>query len=694
MKKSLLFVLSAVWCLTIPAVLAGVDPLADCTLKVTATSANGTVLCPSGNMTLTANSTGGGTGTPSYIWKKGLLAVANTKSYTANSAGSYTVTVTQNGCTATSDTLKLTVGTLPVVGAITGDALVCPGKETTLSTSASGGTAPYTYEWKVDGAVMTGITAASVKISQAGSYSVTVKDANGCVSTAPAFFSVKSNPTELYITTEGRGNICTGDSLGVKLIVFSLKGFTPDTYSWKRDGKAVGNSETLQTNSTGSYTLEITDAKGCIATSNNTAKIGQATSPIASAGPGATLTGAETYSLAGVTTARGGTSPYKYSWATQPSLGTPSTEAQPKIGPFTASTAVTLTVTDDKGCTATSTAQIVFIPCKLSVNLSGSEYFCEGIKATLTASVKDTLGSVKFKWSGGQTSRSVNFTESGTYSVIAIDSKGCVATQSATIEQKGTPTVLISGDNYYCRGGGALLKATTSGGQAPLRYQWKQGTTAITGGTGSQYNVSAPGNYSVVVRDTLGCTKESAAVAITERGTDISATLTATGRTFVQEPDTVVLNASTGAGYTYIWTRNAQVIPGATKARFVARSSAATGSYVVIIVKEGCSVPSPSVQVTIESPTAVEPSSPEISTKVYPNPSEGRAVVELILPKPSGATFVLHGLNGTRLDTQQKATAKTHRFDVDLTSSPDGLYLWRIDTGSGWVRGKLLKTSK
>ncbi|SDL82753.1 T9SS type A sorting domain-containing protein [Siphonobacter aquaeclarae] len=690
MKKSLLIVLSAIWVLGTGPAAASTDPVADCTLKVTATSSIGNVLCPSGSTVLTANPTGG-TGTAAYTWKKGSQMVGSAKTYEATTAGSYTVTVKQGGCTATSDSLKLTVGTIPVIGAIRGDTLICANKDIVLTTSATNGTAPYTYEWKREGVVLPGLTANSITISLAGNYSVSVKDAKGCVSASQATFTVGA--PKLFITTQGRGQLCSGDNLGVKLIVFSMEGFVADSYSWKKDGKAVGTGPAFQATSTGTYTLEITDTKGCVAVSGNSAKVEQATSPVANAGPGATLTGTETYNLANVTTAKSGTTPYTYAWTTDPAIGKTYSEAQPQIGPFKASTAVTLTVTDAKGCTATNTAQVVYNPCKISVAVSGSEYFCEGIKATLTATVKDTLGKVTYKWSSGETTRGVNFTTAGNYSVTVTDTKGCSVTQSIAVEQKGTPTVQINGDNYYCRGGGALLKATASGGQAPLRYQWRKGTAAISGGTASQYNVSAEGSYSVVVKDTLGCTKESASVTITERGTDITATLTAAGKTFVQEPDTVVLNASTGTNYAYVWTRNGQVISGATKARYVARSSAATGSYVVIIVKEGCSVPSPSVQVTIESPTAVEPSSPEVITKVYPNPSSGRAVLELTLPNPSAATLVLQGLNGTRLDTQQKAPAKSHRFEVDLTTSPDGLYLWRIDTGNGWVRGKLLKTS-
>jgi subtilisin-like proprotein convertase family protein len=145
------------------------------TQQVTVTAApvatiSGTAeFCAGGSTTLTSSSATGN------VWSPG---GATTQSIPVSTANSYTVTVTANGCSATSAATTVTENPLPATPSITagGPTTFCdPGSVTLTSSSATGNV------WTPGGATTQAITADAT-----GSYTVTVTDGNGCVSAASA----------------------------------------------------------------------------------------------------------------------------------------------------------------------------------------------------------------------------------------------------------------------------------------------------------------------------------------------------------------------------------------------------------------------------------------------------------------------------------------------------------------------------
>jgi hypothetical protein len=140
-----------------------------------------TSFCSGGSVVLNANT---GTGF-SYAWRLNGTAIsgATSSSYTATNAGSYTVVVSNGGCTATSSAISVSVNAPPVASCSSNTA------NATVGVSPSGGLAPYTVNWNTSPAQSS--TTASVATS--GSYTATVTDARGCstscttsISLAPA----------------------------------------------------------------------------------------------------------------------------------------------------------------------------------------------------------------------------------------------------------------------------------------------------------------------------------------------------------------------------------------------------------------------------------------------------------------------------------------------------------------------------
>jgi hypothetical protein len=135
----------------------------------------------------------------------------------------------------------ITVNPLPTPG-ISGATAYCAGESTELT--ASGGTS---YVWSGPG--FTGNMASTGPISTAGTYIVTVTNANGCTATSSATIS-----EEAFITVQiSPVTICDGslDSLDAGI------GF--DTYQWFDGPTLVGSSQFLQVTSAGTYTLSVTD---------------------------------------------------------------------------------------------------------------------------------------------------------------------------------------------------------------------------------------------------------------------------------------------------------------------------------------------------------------------------------------------------------------------------------------------------
>ena len=144
-----------------------------------------------------------GYGTLTYQWKKdgsdiaGAAAAIYTISSTATtSAGSYTVAVTNAAGSVTSAAATLTVNVLPAITTQPSSQSVTVGSSVTFSVVATGTPTP-TYQWRKDGAAISGATATSYALSSpvsgdAGSYTVVVTNAAGSVTSSSATLTVNA----------------------------------------------------------------------------------------------------------------------------------------------------------------------------------------------------------------------------------------------------------------------------------------------------------------------------------------------------------------------------------------------------------------------------------------------------------------------------------------------------------------------
>jgi len=210
-------------------------------------------LCTGGTGSLSV-SADGGLGTRSY--KLGTGSWQSSNQFTGLTAGTYTVYVKDDAGNEESSMVTIT-DPPPVTANVTGDLTVCSGETTTLT--ATGGTS---YLWNG----MLGTNAAiMVSPTTNTTYSVTVTDANNCISTASVTVQIYivQPPVITYTDNTGLNNndgtICAGSDAMV-----NISGAV--TYLWS-DGSTAA-SRTLMPACTTPYDLTVTDINGCTLTSN------------------------------------------------------------------------------------------------------------------------------------------------------------------------------------------------------------------------------------------------------------------------------------------------------------------------------------------------------------------------------------------------------------------------------------------
>ena len=219
------------------------DPAAlSCTVSATQMASCG---MSDGQATVTAT---GGTPAYSYLWDN----TETTSTATALSAGSHTVTVTDdNGCETECIVVITTTAGLTCEFTSTTNVSCNGAADGSATVAASGGTSPYTYTWS------SGQTTAAISNLSGALYTVTITDNTGCTAVCSTTIS---EATALTCIMEKNSDItCNGQTNGVATVTAS--GGTPGyTYAWS----SSENTPTATMLSEGTNSVTVTDANNCI----------------------------------------------------------------------------------------------------------------------------------------------------------------------------------------------------------------------------------------------------------------------------------------------------------------------------------------------------------------------------------------------------------------------------------------------
>lgn len=422
-----------------------------------------------------------------YTWSTN-PATDTTNAVSGIGAGVYFLTVTDAvGCTRI-DTFQLTEP-LPLSGITTGDNLNCATDiNGEVSILPSGGTAPYSFAWSstaTNNDTITGLTA--------GTYLVTITDANGCSYMDSA---VVAAPPIIDITVTTTQVTCPGGANGTATATVT-GGTGAYTYLW--DSTQTGISAAQLT--VGTHVLIVTDQNGC--QQSDTFEI-TAVPPMLP-----TLLNSQPVSCFGgndgtaTIQVAGGTAPYTYTWNTNPVQDS--------------STAVGLTqgtyevvVTDANGCVLAPISITVNEPQPLIIDtIITADPLCNN-SATGSITVVPAGGTPSYNYSWSSNSGNFNTATgltAGSYTVTVTDGNGCTTFTSATLNDPLLLVGQLSTSPTTCNGGkdGRIEVDTVLGGTPPYEYSI-DGVNFLP--TDIIFFGLFGGNYDVTIRDANGCTYE------------------------------------------------------------------------------------------------------------------------------------------------------------------------------------------
>ncbi len=424
----------------------------------------------------------GGTGAFTLVWdngEKGLVADSLL-------AGMHTVVATDsNGC---SDSLVVNILSTPslVVTLDTVIAPACTGDANGIATVVvTGGTAPYTYNW------LGGDTTASVQNLTSGNTYVIVTDARGCTDSINILVPTKDS---LVITLDTLSNVSCNSGADGFINVSVTGGNAPYSYNWS-NAVTTNNNANL---TAGSYTLTVTDAKGCTSSATYTLTQPDSLQLSLKSVKDVSCNGGSDGELA--ISIVGGTKPYSIAWS--------NAQADSTISGLSAGTYVA-TITDANGCSAVDSFSVQQ-PTAISLNLvSTTMAGCGKANGTATISATGGTGNYTATWDNGERGLSADSLLAGMHLVIVTDSNGCA--DSINVNVQGAPPLVTVVDSIKaptCHGGSDGYSAiTVSGGMPPYSYLWNNNINQA-----SNYNLQS-GVASVVITDALGC-KDSLTVLV------------------------------------------------------------------------------------------------------------------------------------------------------------------------------------
>jgi len=582
----------------------------------------------------------GGTAPYNYQWSNG----ATTQTVTGLGAGTYSVTATDaNGCEATSAVI-LTSTESPTID-IESNSPVCVGSDIYITSSVNGGTPPYNYIWVGPGGYSSSsqnISRTSATLAMGGIYGVTVTDSKGC--TAVAFTSVAVNPNPT-VSASSSSPVCGGSS--INLISIANGGTSPYTYSWS--GPA-GFTSTMQNpirvnanpGMNGTYTVTITDIKGCSAIDYTVVTVNQ--NPTISLNANPVCVGS-TIQL--TSTPSGGTAPYNYSWS-GPAGYTSSVQNPTRLNAgISMGGWYTLTVTDVNGCTATASTYVTVNGNPNVVCSVLQQPGCGLNTGQATVAVSGGQSPYSYLWGNGATTQTVSGLGAGTYTVLVTDANGCEGSCTVVLTSTQSPNVLVSANGPVCVGSTIQLTSTPSGGTAPYSYTWSGPagyTSSVQNPTRLNASISMGGWYTLTVTDVNGCTATASTYVTVNANPNVVCSVLQQPGCGLNTGQATVAVSGGQTPYSYLWSNGAttQTVSGlgaGTYTIVVTDANGCEGSCTVVLT----STQSPNVLVNANGPVCVGSTIQLTST-----PSGGTAPYSYSWSGPAGYTSSVQ--NPTRLN--------------------------------------------
>lgn len=577
----------------------------------------------------------------------------------------------------------------------------------TATAVGSGGWAPYTYLWS------NGATSATITGLAPGSYSVTATDIDLGYAVGTVLIT---QPSQLGVQVYGESQIC-GIVPDGKVTAVPFGGTPPYTYLWSNGATSAQITGLPE----GTYTVTVTDAKGCTTAGSGTVYFWNEGIWLMETHTNVTCFGLNNGTA--YISAMSGTPPYSYLWSTgsvsnnvtglapgaytvtvtdangcsnftnvtitqPPALGCTSTTVNAACGlpgsatvvpsggtpPYsiiwnTGSTNFTIsgmpgtytaTLSDANGCSKPVTVTISGSNTSLSVSATVVSNAGCTIGGSATATASSGSGNYAFSWDNGQTTATATNLSAGNHSFTVTDiTTGCLGVGSVNIPTAPTLTAsAIVVTNATCLVGGSAT-ASGAGGTPPYTYNWDNSQTTATA-----TNLGA-GPHTVTVRDSKGCIATAIVIIAQTQGPTVTAVVNTNATCTTGGSATATATGGAG-GYIFLWD-NMQTTATATNLSVGAHSVTATDAA-------GCSAVA---MITITQPSAptviVSPGSPANCTSGGGSATAGASggTAPYMFTWSTGATgTIINNLNaGTYSVTVTDAAGCTAKGQVSVAAS-------------------------
>ncbi|HEX5001412.1 MAG TPA: T9SS type A sorting domain-containing protein [Bacteroidia bacterium] len=412
----------------------------------------------------------------------------------------------------------------------------CPLQTGAISIAITGGMAPYSYSWTLNGNPFPGNTNALTGLT-GGYYNCTISDMAGCqmnlsdLDSGNAGTLVPSVNSIINSISTTPANCINGTAT-----ITPSGGQAPYTFLWSN-----GQTTAAATNLTAytQYVATVTDANGCF---KNSYVYLQSTTSIT---VNTSVTNAHCTNNDGAITTipTGGTAPYNYLWNT---FATTSSVTNLIAGTYI------VTVTDANSCVR---VRYVTVAALTPVNavISPSASSCTGATGTLSASVSGGTPPYNYQWFSNpvQTTTSATGLAPGNYNFLITDAQGCIRSGNANVPQNTTLAVSLWTTASMCTANNGTAMLNASGGVLPYTYSWS------TGQTTAAINNQPPSFIYGTVTDANGC--HFTKCEVINQSTNLQFILSPTNASCIYTPDgSITVNVTSGtAPFSYSWSTGA-----------------------------------------------------------------------------------------------------------------------------------------
>ena len=566
--------------------------------------------CPEQPLVLTAHSFEA----TSYQWYQdgGAIDGATSQTYSATSAGTYTVTAA-NACYTTAQSFMPYVVQNPTphkanLSVLSGSASFCEGDPfpTLWSDSATG------IQWYSNGFPISGANNQYLVATESGSYTV-ILNALGCHSqeSDPIIVTRTPAPSAPTITAAANGTGTSDQACPEQplLLVAHDSNSSLTNYQWYHDNDAIDGATSNQYSATGSgdYSIVAT-LNGCSARSNvytvQNPTPHKATISVLSestticTNPGGWGVQLQSDSATGIQWYNNG---FPISGANNQNL------LATESGSYTV-------ILNALGCHSEESDPIVVTVntapetpvITATQNSTGtSDQACPEVPLVLTANDSNP-SSTSYQWYvnnetiDGATSKTYSATRSGDFTVTATSPEGCSMTSGAYTVQNPTPHApFISARSAmtFCTGGSVILDSDSATG-----IQWFKDGVAISGATHQSYTATTSGSYNAQL-NALGCHSQFG-TAIVVTVVDYPSTPTVTGTSDQACPEQpLTLTASSSGATSFQWYRDDELLSGETGPTLTVT---AASSYSATATNGTCTTPRSSGY-AVQNPTPHAP---------------------------------------------------------------------------------------